>query len=194
MKTEQVISFMMEYHKVESEEAISLLKWWTHIPLLYWALEKTKNSKKPIIEFGCGEGSTPFLQYYCKKNSRKLISYDENSEWASRYNAIHIANWDSIIHEEYSVALIDHSPAGRRHIDALLIKDKSDYIVIHDSEVEGNQTYMFDKIWGSFQYKKDIRYNHHNQQRYGDNHPFSPFSPMASIVSTKYELPNINPF
>jgi hypothetical protein len=79
--------------------------WDNHRPFLFWALEKTKESKKPIVEFGCGYGSTPYLQEYAELNSRKLISYDFDLEWANKYNAIYVNDWDLIEHTDYSVAL-----------------------------------------------------------------------------------------
>jgi len=130
--------------------------WDNHRPFLFWALEKTKESKKPIVEFGCGYGSTPYLQEYAELNSRKLISYDFDFDWAKKYNAIYVKDWDLIEHIEYSVALIDHSPADRRIVDISLIKDKCEYIIIHDTDIESTG-YMYDKIWNLFPYRVDLK-------------------------------------
>jgi hypothetical protein len=153
--------------------------WDNHRPFLFWALEQTKNSQKPIVEFGCGVGSTPYLQDYSKKNSRQLISYDFNLEWASKYDAIHVTDWDSIIHEEYSVALIDHSPADRRYKDIAIVKDKCDYIIIHDTEPEATG-YLYNLIWELFPYRRDL-------ETTTNNHTI-----CATIVSTKFFIPEIN--
>lgn len=149
--------------------------WDNHRPLLYWALQQTKESKLPILEMGCGEGSTPYLLDYCKKNKRELISYDYQKEWAEKYNAIYVSDWDIINHEEYSVILIDHSPGERRHIDIEKLKDKCEYMIIHDTEPAATG-YMLNKIWHLFPYKRNLKTD----------------GAWATIVSTKNEIPEIN--
>lgn len=50
----------------------------THQPVL---VEIANNTNGPIVEFGCGNGSTDVLHEICKKNHRILISIDDNLEW-----------------------------------------------------------------------------------------------------------------
>ncbi len=149
--------------------------WNNHRPLIYWALQETKGLTEPILEMGCGEGSTPYLIEFCKKNKRQLISYDYDKEWADKYNAIHITDWDSINHENYSVILIDHSPGERRYIDIQKLKDKCEYMIIHDSEPAATG-YMLDKIWHLFPYRRNLITE----------------GAWATIVSIKHEIPEIN--
>lgn len=149
--------------------------WDNHRPLLWWALEQTKESNLPILEMGCGEGSTPYLTEYCKKNKKHLISYDYSKEWAEKYNAVHITDWDSINHDQYSVILIDHSPGERRYIDIDKLKDKCEYMIIHDSEPSATG-YMYDKIWNLFPYRRNLKTE----------------GAWATIVSRKNEIPQIN--
>jgi hypothetical protein len=54
----------------------------THQPVLY---EIAKNTTGPIIEFGCGDGSTEILHEICKKEQRLLISIDDDFEWLSKF-------------------------------------------------------------------------------------------------------------
>lgn len=54
----------------------------THQPILY---EIVINTEGPIIEFGCGDGSTGLLHEICKKSGRELISIDDNLEWLNKY-------------------------------------------------------------------------------------------------------------
>ena len=54
----------------------------THQPILY---EIAINTTGPIIEFGCGDGSTDLLHDICKKNNRILISIDNDLNWLDRY-------------------------------------------------------------------------------------------------------------
>jgi hypothetical protein len=149
--------------------------WDNHRPLLWWALKQTKGQTEPVLEMGCGEGSTPYLQQYLKTDKRKLISYDYSKEWADKYQANHVTDWDSINHEQYSVILIDHSPGERRYIDIQKLKDKCDYMIIHDSEPAA-YGYMLDKIWHLFPYRRNLITD----------------GAWATIVSTKHEIPEIN--
>ena len=64
--------------------------WNNHRPLLWWALQHTKQSAFPILEMGCGDGSTPYLQEYCKNHNKQLISYDYDKEWAAKSGATHV--------------------------------------------------------------------------------------------------------
>lgn len=54
----------------------------THQPVLY---ELTMKTKGPIIEFGCGDGSTELLHELCEKTGRTLISLDDNLEWLDKF-------------------------------------------------------------------------------------------------------------
>lgn len=149
--------------------------WDNHRPLLWWALKKTKGQIEPVLEMGCGEGSTPYLMQYLKTDKRKLISYDYDKEWADKYNANHVTNWDAIEHENYSVILIDHSPGERRHLDVIKLANKCDYMIIHDSEPAATG-YMLDKVWHLFPYRRNLKTE----------------GAWATIVSTKHEIPEIN--
>jgi hypothetical protein len=39
----------------------------------------------PIIEFGCGYGSTDLLHEICEKEGRTLITLDDNLEWLNKF-------------------------------------------------------------------------------------------------------------
>ena len=149
--------------------------WDNHRPLLWWALQHTEGSSLPILEMGCGEGSTPYLQSYCHRTKRTLISYDYNKEWADKYGAIHVTDWNSIRHPQYSVALIDHSPGERRWEDIQLLCDMVEYMVIHDSEPAATG-YMLDRIWHLFPYRRDL---------------VTPGA-WATIVSRRHPIPEIH--
>lgn len=148
--------------------------WDNHRPLLWWALKETKGQTEPVLELGCGEGSTPYLKQYLKTDKRKLISYDYSKEWADKYSANHVTDWDAIEHENYSIILIDHSPGERRHLDIIKLANKCDYMIIHDSEPEA-YGYMLDKIWHLFPYRRNLK----------------TIGAWATIVSTKHEIPEI---
>ena len=149
--------------------------WDNHRPLLWWALKETKGQTEPVLEMGCGEGSTPYLKQYLKTDKRKLISYDYSKEWADKYNANHVTDWDAIEHENYSVILIDHSPGERRHLDVIKLANKCDYMIIHDSEPAATG-YMLDKVWNLFPYRRNLKTE----------------GAWATIVSAKHDIPEIS--
>lgn len=56
--------------------------WSTHQPVLYTVAQATKG---PIIEFGCGHGSTDLLHEICEKEGRILVTLEDNLEWLSKF-------------------------------------------------------------------------------------------------------------
>jgi hypothetical protein len=129
--------------------------WSSHRPLLFLSLELTKG---PVIEFGCGDGSTPYLSKYCHDTERVFKSYDSNQEWALKHGATLITDWyDNAPYEKCGVAFLDHAPGEMRWVSVLKFLDKADIIVIHDSEEGGAGNYMYDNIWHKFKYR--LNYN-----------------------------------
>lgn len=135
-------------------------KYGSHLPVLLRLLEKTSG---PVLEMGMGLWSTPMLHLMCEKDNRPLVSYDsdkkwakDNLKWSNDYHRVGLIeeSWDEIPfeNEHWSVVLIDQRPGIRRHIDALRLKDKADFIVIHDSEPEGDKFYRYSKIYKYFKY------------------------------------------
>lgn len=61
----------------------------THQPILYKIARMTTG---PIVEFGCGEGSTDMLHALCKATGRLLISIDHDEEWLSRYSTKYLGD------------------------------------------------------------------------------------------------------
>lgn len=56
--------------------------WSTHQPVLYAVAMSTTG---PIIEFGCGHGSTDLLHEICKKEGRTLITLEDDFEWLKKF-------------------------------------------------------------------------------------------------------------
>jgi hypothetical protein len=130
-----------------------------HKILLELALKATEKSKYSILELGAGDGSSPCLQAYSEMTGRKVISYDFNKEWAVKWNAILIDDWDQVHWtKKYSVALVDESPGEHRHKSLMLLKDTTDVVIVHDSEPAATG-YMLDKIWDFYKYKVDLTSN-----------------------------------
>lgn len=153
--------------------------WCNHRYLLWAALEATKDLKLPVLELGCGDGSTPFLQQYCKDNGLELFSYDFNKEWADKFGAIHVTNWDNIPWKKnYSVALIDESPGEHRKISLRNLRFATHAVVIHDSEPKGHNAsdYQVREEFHLYEFKHDLEAPAPNA--------------WATLLTNNIELPN----
>lgn len=119
----------------------------THQPVLK-KLFTILDKKKPILELGCGYGSTPLLHKFCSENEIALHTLDNNVEWLEKIslefknNKNHtyrkIFNWEieleDYLNQEWSLVFIDQSPWEARTLSLNLFKDKTDYIVVHDCD------------------------------------------------------------
>jgi len=117
----------------------------THQPVLYEALLRTSG---PVIEFGCGLGSTPLLHTFCARQCRELVSLESDEEWLGRFAEyvapwhmfVHVDNWDNVLMSDeivtshYSLALVDQSPWEARHTTILALRDVVKFIVLHDCD------------------------------------------------------------
>lgn len=143
----------------KTEFISDVTNWSNHRHLLFPALEATKSTKLPVLELGCGQGSTPYLREYCKDEGLELFSYDYDKEWAEKFGAIHVDNWDTqgLWSKEYSVCLIDLSPGEYRRI--ALMKIKARIIVLHDSEPVGHNSsdYKVRPLFKKFRFLKDYK-------------------------------------
>lgn len=133
--------------------------WDNHRHLLWEALERTKASKAPVLELGCGDGSTPFLKAYCAANGLELFSYDYNADWAAKFGATHVTNWATQApwRKEFSVALVDESP-GEHRKESLKLLHHVAIVVIHDSEPAGwnSSDYQVRGQIEKFKYVRDL--------------------------------------
>ncbi|MFC1600640.1 hypothetical protein ACFL25_01015 [Patescibacteria group bacterium] len=158
--------------------------WSTHIPVLLKYAQKTKGS---ILELGAGIHSTPLLHWICAEDGRKLITYESNSKWykyakqyQSRNHTIRfVKSWDSLdleppntsaqkTNKRWSIVFVDHD-IDRRFIDTVRLKDKADYIILHDTDTPA---YKYDKVWDNFKYTFHWKF----------------CRPHTSVVSNYYKL------
>lgn len=136
----------------------------THIPML---IKTVMISQGPVLEIGAGIYSTPLLHWLCKTMNRKLITYENSPDYyhfakkfASNGHSIrYIESWDGLdFKTHWGVVLIDHDPDSRRVVDLINFKDKADYIVVHDTDLEGQ--FHWEEAWPHFKYRhtwKDCR-------------------------------------
>lgn len=131
----------------------------THQPVLYAA---ALASKGPIVEFGCGYGSTDLLHEICKKDGRLLISLDDNKKWLNRFKEkyknekwhhfyfvpgknennrenpshwIHFLETNQLLNNTFfGVCFIDQSPWLGRYETLKRMKDKSQFVIVHDAD------------------------------------------------------------
>lgn len=128
--------------------------WSNHRFLLWPALEATKHLMLPVLELGCGEGSTPYLRQYCKDEGLELISYDFSQEWAAKYNAIH-TDWNDVPWtKEYGVVLVDESPGEQRRISIPKLHHAK-IVVCHDTEPPADHGYQVRAQLKKFRYMID---------------------------------------
>lgn len=153
--------------------------WTTHMGVLVKVLLASDGD---VVEMGTGPASTPLLHWVCKDMNRRLISYENNTEfynYARQYRSrlhriIFVKDWDEVDAKTHrSVVFIDHAPSERRQVDAIRFKNSADYIIIHDTQAES----VYANVWQHFKYIYTWR-----QCR-----------PWVSIVSNFKDLSNIAP-
>jgi hypothetical protein len=134
--------------------------WSNHRHILWQALEATHYADTPVLELGCGNGSTPYLQKYCRDRNRELISYDFNAEWAHKFGAVHVTNWDNIAWmAKYSVVLVDESPGEHRKESIKRLANNALILVVHDSEPIGHNAsdYQVRPLFTDFNWMVDLK-------------------------------------
>lgn len=169
--------------------------WENHRPLLWLALEATGSG--PVIEMGCGDGSTRQLHEYCSDTHRQLFSFDTDQDWINRFAdcMTHTHRFVRIINNWHiaqdicpnpSVILVDHAPGERRIVD---IKNYSDHmapggiIVMHDTQPPPTAAdYGYERIWNLFKYKVDLRVKMNENVSPPQNRTW------ASAVSNDYDV------
>lgn len=137
------------------------LAYGTHLPCLIKALSKTTGD---ILELGTGVFSTPYLRYQCMLSNRLLVSYENFESWYKfmlKYwtpNDNHEINFikeykDAPIDKEWDVVLIDQTPDISRSQEAIRLKDKAKYIILHDSNPSNNKVTHYSEVYPHFKYR-----------------------------------------
>lgn len=116
----------------------------SHSPILEHYLQETEGN---VLEFGVGWGSTPLIRKFMK-GSRKMLFVDNDGGWMSKIKEVlpedenhiygFVTDWTlalkslSEFDEHWSIIFIDQSPWEARTLSIELLKDKADYIIVHD--------------------------------------------------------------
>ena len=136
----------------------------SHYPVLIKCILATDG---PILELGTGFFSTPLLHWLASERQRPLFSYDDNVDFfnlnkklQNKYHRIRLTkDWKDLPDKHWSVVLVDQSTHFRTPT-AIALKDKADYIVIHDTD--SNHPYHYEQIWPNFKYRYDYKFQHPN--------------------------------
>lgn len=135
----------------------------SHRELLWLAVTKTQPEKKedakPVIEFGCGFGSTPVLNIYCLGRKRKFISYENNSEWKNKWDYVNIIEDFMKINfsaeERPGILFIDCAPGEIRKDLIAKHANNADVIIVHDTEEGAQDIYGIRDALNKFKYRLD---------------------------------------
>lgn len=112
----------------------------THMPVLMRVMSVAPPG--PVVEFGCGLWSTPYLHWACFLSGRQLVTYESRPEWSQAVCGLenkwhHIitvhGDWDSAdVSQPWAVAFVDHEPAARRGVELGRLTH-AQYVVAHDT-------------------------------------------------------------
>jgi len=117
----------------------------SHFPILSAVVA---NSTGPVLELGCGDGSTPMLHEICRPTERMLLTVESDRAWMAKFT--HLAQpWHEfriIGHDTWptqgfenqqpwGVAFIDHGNGDQRHnnLEDFACVDYPVWVVIHDA-------------------------------------------------------------
>lgn len=116
--------------------------WENHRNLLWPSLEAIKHLKLPVLELGCGMGSTEWLRQYCKDEGLEFFSYDSDPNFAVQYDSVFVPDWDLIPwRKEWGLVLVDEAPGEHRKI-SLSRLHHAKIVVAHDTEPAADHGYQ----------------------------------------------------
>ena len=115
---------------------------YTHQPVLEKLLSITTG---PILELGCGEGSTELIHQYSLLHNRKTVSVESSEIWLEKYKEkytnqnhefIHTNNWEDVNTKlsvlKWGLVFIDQGSWEARADSFNTFKNISEYLILHD--------------------------------------------------------------
>jgi hypothetical protein len=189
----------------------------THQPVLEKILSLID---KPILELGCGEGSTELIHHYGKEKNLSILTVESEKNWMDKYihmqNETHKFMWMENLNEwgnyfkedsgEWGLVFIDQGEWVSRKNCLDTLKNKTDYLILHDSCY-----YPKNKIFGkilnenseykcSFKYPNNCpgccHYMNNSKRDYSDIFKYSkeyisPYGPPTLLGSEKINISDL---
>ncbi|CAN5216969.1 hypothetical protein BH20ACT16_BH20ACT16_03250 [soil metagenome] len=128
----------------------------THQPVSYAVAQRCNG---PVVEFGCGEGSTRLLHSVCAERGVKLLTLDSDAEWLGRYSRAlageqHefriVESWSDELAEierhEWGLVFIDQGSWEARAETARRLAGKAEYLIVHDHDALSDLGLLGSKI------------------------------------------------
>lgn len=148
---------------------------YTHQKYLQQELDSLK-STAIILELGVGEGSSPLMYEFCKKNKKaKVFAFESDESWLNgmkskyelkNYTFNHILDWNNLLKEveslgsKFDFVFVDQSPWEARTQSIDNLKGMVDTFMVHDYDYfnQGySSSYVSDQnSWWGTTYSKDF--------------------------------------
>lgn len=129
----------------------------SHRPLLYLAI---KSFAYPIVlEFGCGDGSTPAIYKLCKESGFLFFSIETDKEWAKKFDGItrSVANYDTVeLGTHIDILFIDSKPGEQRKELIKMNAKRANIIIVHDTQPSAEYVYGLSEVLDSLKYRCDL--------------------------------------
>jgi hypothetical protein len=118
----------------------------THQPVLF---ELANRCTGPIVEFGCGEGSTELLHGVSERRGIPLLTLETDAEWMDRYapdyeSTLHrfelVTDWEEALEaprwdeQRWGLAFVDQAPWEARAATVRRVRLTTEYVVVHDCD------------------------------------------------------------
>jgi hypothetical protein len=136
---------------------------YSHVPLLAQVIAHTQG---PILELGCGHGSTPLIHALCEPTCRHVVSADDDPEWLGQFECYRqswhdltlipskhhwkLLSWGS----GWSVVFVDHGNAEQRN-DSItqFSRGEADWVVVHDATLPYGEPYHYERSFSLFAHR-----------------------------------------
>ena len=138
----------------------------SHVPLLTRIFTLSKGD---VLEVGTGYFSTLILKWLAELSHRNVYSYENREYWykkakrnQSQYLKLFFCpdqDYNSAPFERdqrYGLIFVDSWPNGKRIEVIKRLANMGDYIVIHDTNEDGDKSYHYSQIWDLFKYRYDF--------------------------------------
>lgn len=144
----------------------------SHYAVLAAAVARTPG---PVVEFGCGEGSTPMLHYLCQAQGKTLLTLESNLDWLNRFtaystpshNLYFVKDWLDWMHGQgtigkwakWGVAFVDSAPGEMRRPIIEWLRERAQIIVAHDSERDyaTGANYQYERVKPLFKHVSEFQ-------------------------------------